>query len=155
MPRPLPNLIGKTYGYLTVVSKSTIGDKGTRWVCQCVCGVPVNVRHDHLTSGRTVSCGCARGFGRSYTKEYNSWRSMIQRCTNPNNASYPRYGGRGIMVCDKWRASFEAFYRDMGPRMYENDSLDRVDNDGNYTPENCRWASPEQQIHNRGRKSAC
>lgn len=87
----------------------------------------------------------------SKTREYKSWSSMIDRCTNPNNNGYSRYGGRGITVCDRWRGKdgFKNFKEDMGPRP-EGYSIDRIDFDGNYEPGNCRWASASQQIHNRG-----
>lgn len=90
--------------------------------------------------------------GRGTTPEFRSWLAMRQRCYYTKHAKYPRYGGRGIKVCDRWRDSFANFLADMGPRP-AGTTLDRIDNDGHYTPGNCRWATPAQQMENRTRSS--
>ena len=132
-----------------------------RWLCRCECGAEWTVAASSLTRGLSRSCGCLRRrqawnyqHGESghsfYSVEYNAWMHMRQRCSNPNYHAYARYGGRGIKVCDRWLNSFEAFLADMGRRPSGRRSLDRIDNNGNYEPSNCRWATPVQQIRNRG-----
>lgn len=149
----LLDLTGRRFGRLHVITRADdIGPGNARWMCRCDCGNFIVVRSPHLSRGKTKSCGCFREemhrtHGRSQEREYRSWCSMKSRCTNPNSPSYRRYGGRGIKVCERWQ-SFENFYADMGQRP-ANKSIDRINNDGNYEPGNCRWADRLTQNRNR------
>lgn len=128
------------------------------WNCLCDCGNSAIIPTQALVNGSSRSCRClfnesnkagkATRHGKSGTGIYMSWCSMINRCHNPTNARWPDYGGRGISVCDRWRARFEHFYDDVGDRP-SGTSLDRIDNDGNYEPDNVRWATPSEQNLNR------
>lgn len=154
------DLVGRTFGRLTVVSDWTTEEwRGTRvWRSRCACGVFILSTSSTLLEGKTRSCGCLRReltgakrrtHGGSHSHPlYRTWQGLINRCTNPNNASYKNYGGRGIEVCSRWRRDFGAFIADMGERP-AGTSLDRIDNDGHYMPDNCRWATKTEQSQNR------
>lgn len=147
--------IGRKFGKLTVIDRV---DRGV-YMCACDCGNKKPVRWENLRRGYTKSCGCLRpsvsppeqrthsAIGVKAHPLYELWRTMVRRCHSPTSPRYKTYGARGIQVCERWRRDFFAFVTDMGPRP-EGTSLDRVDNDGNYEPGNCRWATPQEQTDN-------
>ncbi len=154
------DLAGQTFGRLRALRPTERRDADGRayWLCRCACGGEREALGRDLRRGRTTSCGCkkserartaAQTHGATDSPEYRSWQSMLTRCTNDRYHRFDRYGGRGITVCPAWARSFAAFLADMGPRP-KGTTLDRwPNNDGNYEPGNCRWATPAQQRQNR------
>ena len=122
--------------------------------CVCDCGNNVTYTYRKLSRNRIKSCGCLRNgsrflHGMSDSIEYKSWEAMIDRCYNSKNTHYKRYGGRGISVCDKWRYSFHEFLKDIGRRPHLKYTLDRINNELNYTPDNCKWSTKTEQSFNK------
>lgn len=150
------DLRGQTFGRLTVVNEAEPIGGRTAWRCTCECGNEKVTRRDHLTSGDTISCGCAPRavavlkHGQADTPLYKRWSGMIGRTSRPNNSDFRHYGGRGISVCERWR-EFENFAADMGPTFRPELTLDRIDNDRGYEPGNCRWATRAEQNRNQRR----
>jgi hypothetical protein len=148
------DLTGQTFGRLEVKEKIANINRRTAWRCQCVCGGFKETTGDALQAGKTRSCGCLWDetmikHGGYLDPTYTVWRNMNARCNNPKNPKYSRYGGRGIKVVERWR-SYATFIADMGPRP-EGLCLERIDNDGNYDPSNCEWATYTQENNNTSR----
>lgn len=148
------DLTGSRFGRLTVERLSHKDKYGTlMWECLCDCGNVVTTQSGSLRTGKTQSCGCLQRersttHGMTKTRTFKSWESMKGRCLNPNDASYARYGAKGITVCQRWKDSFDLFLADMGERP-EGKTLDRYpDRNGNYEPGNCRWADARDQVRN-------
>lgn len=157
------DLVGKRFSRLSVLSRHAINSPSNkvRWVCDCDCGTTTLVTTQALIGGNTKSCGCMRvdvsrlngqrrtTHGLTGTSEYKAWQSMRDRCYNRKCDQYKNYGARGIQVCQRWLDSFENFLEDMGPKPDPSLSIDRENNDGNYEPNNCRWASATEQNSNK------
>ena len=167
MPRKI-DLMGQRFTRLTVVGevgRKPVGKKQVPWIVwrvRCDCGKEIECFAADLRGGNTRSCGCLQvekvtekntlhgnSVRKNVTPEYRSWCHMIQRCRNPKGIDLQNYGDRGISICASWEASFQSFLDDMGPRPSSKHSIDRVNNDGNYEPGNCRWATRSEQMKNR------
>jgi hypothetical protein len=161
--RKTQDISGMKFGRYTVLCFSHEGNRRAKfWLCRCDCGIEKPVNSAFLKNGLIKSCGClmreqngkrikaaSTTHGMSKSSEYRIWQLMIERCRTPNNPAYPRYGGRGIFVCERWLESFENFYADMGPRP-PGLQLDRENNDKGYSKNNCRWTT--YKINNSNRR---
>jgi hypothetical protein len=152
------DISGKKFHRVTVIGLLGKFKGRVYWSCRCQCGRTKAIQGDLLRCGMTRSCGCLMReaaakrrikHNMTHCPEYNAWARMRGRCNNANDPSFRHYGGRGIKVCRRWRRSFVAFYIDMGQRPSPKHSLDRIDVNRGYSPDNCRWSTPCQQVHNR------
>lgn len=171
--KAIKDITGLRSGKLVVLGLSDKKGRQWRWLCQCDCGRQTRTFGFQLRSGRSKSCGCVAAeksrqrwenptqamtearsqssttHGMTGHPAYQAWADMKGRCLKPSHKWFPSYGGRGIRICEKWSASFEAFWKDVGEGWFSGAQLGRIDNDGNYEPANVRWETREQQQNNR------
>lgn len=163
------DLTGQRFGRLVALERCETVKHGNhvKWLCQCDCGNTIKVRSNSLRFGNTISCGCFQiecamkqvesrtKHGLSNERLYKVWRSIVSRCTNPRNGRYKDYGERGITICEQWRNSYESFRKWALTAGYDSNAkrnvctIDRIDNDGDYEPSNCRWVDMKTQCANR------
>lgn len=158
--RPAIDITGRRFGRLVALERFSNPPQRAKWLCLCDCGNQKWIAFSPLMRGASTSCGCYRSewatthkktHGYSKDPTYACWHHAKQRCTNPRNPSYQYYGARGITMCERWFHSFANFLADMGPRPHPNLTLDRIDNDKGYSPDNCRWATYADQLNNQRR----
>lgn len=161
----LKDLTGQRFGRLVVVERAGSNErKHATWLCRCDCGKTITLLGYNLRSGNTNSCGCLNSdearkrfitHNMSRSRLYNVWSGMKRRCCNPNSQRYHQYGGRGITICNEWLHDFQAFYEWAMANGYDENAahgqctIDRIDNDKGYSPDNCRWVDMKTQRHNR------
>lgn len=146
---PKKDIVGKTFGKLTVLDEYEKIPSGTKWKCQCECGKELFVYRGKLTTGHTKSCGCLNETlkGLSGHRLYKTWWSMKERCYSENNCNYPRYGAKGIRICDEWKDDFLVFYNWAITNGYQDNlTIGRIKSDGHYEPSNCQWITLEENV---------
>lgn len=153
---PLSKMIGHRFGRLTVAAEAERRGYQRFYFVRCDCGIEKQVSSNCLRTGVTKSCGCLRdqvkhgGYAKGErAPEIGSWQGMKDRCYKPSHKSFKNYGGRGISVCRRWLDSYETFLADMGRKPTPQHTIDRIDNDGDYEPDNCKWSTPSEQRRNQ------
>lgn len=156
---PLIDLTGQRFGRLVVIKREPTVNRHTIWLCECDCGKFVSVDAGNLRSNHTTSCGCFqreatsqsnRTHGKGHTRIWRIWECMKTRCYRKSYHAFRHYGGRGITICPEWKNDFQAFYDWAMANGYQDDlSIDRIDNDKGYSPDNCRWVTMAEQNNNK------